>query len=162
MARSCTVCIHRNRDGMDKLLLRGEQLKSVARRYSVSEDALGRQKKHMQVVIAKAATSIEQKDLAYGSALLAEIGCIRADAERRGCGTSSLSRRIRARAYDAVRHTCHKENPPHPPQRSRCRSGGSRSAFLDHDHDSLLERGISKAREQLEIAFCFALICGNG
>ena len=67
---------------MDKLLLRGEQLKSVARRYSVSEDAIGRHKKHLQVVIAKAATSIEQKELAYGSALLAEIGRIRTDAER--------------------------------------------------------------------------------
>jgi hypothetical protein len=67
---------------MDKLLLRGEQLKSVARRYAVSEDAIGRHKKHLQVVIAKAATSVEQKDLAYGSALLAEIGRIRADAER--------------------------------------------------------------------------------
>ena len=82
MARSCTICIHRNRDGMDRLLLRGEQLKSVARRYSVSEDALGRHKKHMQVVIAKAATSVEHKELAYGSALLVEIGRIRADAER--------------------------------------------------------------------------------
>src|SRR5437763_1988909 len=82
MARLCTICTHRHRDGMDKLLLRGEQLKSVARRYSVSEDALGRHKKHMQVVIAKAATAAEHKDLAYGSALLAEVGRIRADAER--------------------------------------------------------------------------------
>jgi hypothetical protein len=82
MARCCTICIHRNRDGMDKLLLRGEQIKAVARRYCVSEDALGGHRKHMQVVMAKAATAVEQKDLAYGSALLAEIGRIRADAER--------------------------------------------------------------------------------
>lgn len=67
---------------MDNLLLRGEQLKAVARRYSVSEDALGRHKRHMQLVIAKAAAIVEQKDVAYGSALLAEIGRIRADAER--------------------------------------------------------------------------------
>jgi hypothetical protein len=67
---------------MDKLLLRGDQLKSVARRYSVSDDALGRHKRHMQLVIAKAAAQVEQKDLAYGSALLAEIARIRADAER--------------------------------------------------------------------------------
>jgi hypothetical protein len=67
---------------MDKLLLRGEQLAAVARRYSVSEDALGRHKRHMQVVIAKAAALVEQKDVAYGSALMAEIGRIRADAER--------------------------------------------------------------------------------
>jgi hypothetical protein len=82
MARACTICIHRHRDGMDRLLLRGEQIKAVARRYFVSEDALGRHRKHMQVVIAKAATAVEQKELAYGSALLAEIGRIRADAER--------------------------------------------------------------------------------
>jgi hypothetical protein len=36
----------------------------------------------MQAVIAKAAALVGQKDVAYGSALLAEIGRIRADAER--------------------------------------------------------------------------------
>lgn len=82
MARSCTICNHHRRDAMDKLLLRGEQLTVVAHRYSVSEDALGRHKRHMQLVIAKAAAIVEQKDVAYGSALLAEIGRIRADAER--------------------------------------------------------------------------------
>jgi hypothetical protein len=82
LARSCSICTHHRRDAVDKLLLRGEQLKAVARRYSVSEDALGRHKRHMQLVIAKAAAQVEQKDLAYGSALLAEIARIRADAER--------------------------------------------------------------------------------
>jgi len=67
---------------MDKLLLCGEQLTSVASRYSVSEDALGRHRKHMQLVIAKAVALVEQKDVAYGFALMAEIGRIRADAER--------------------------------------------------------------------------------
>ena len=56
--------------------------KAVARRYSVSEYVLGRHKKHMQLVITKAATVVEQKDLAYGSALLAEISRITANAER--------------------------------------------------------------------------------
>lgn len=82
MARTCSICIHHRRDSMDKSLLRGETLKSVARRYDVSEDSLGRHKKHMQLVIAKAAAVAERKDLAYGSALLAEIARIRADAER--------------------------------------------------------------------------------
>jgi hypothetical protein len=41
-----------------------------------------RHKKHMQAVIARAASIVEQKDVAYGSALMAEIGRIRADAER--------------------------------------------------------------------------------
>jgi hypothetical protein len=52
----------------------------LSQRYSVSDDALGRHRKHMQVVIAKAVAQVEQKELAYGSALLAEIGRIRADA----------------------------------------------------------------------------------
>jgi hypothetical protein len=82
LARNCSICTHHRRDSLDKLLLRGEQLKAVARRYSVSEDALGRHKRHMQLVIAKAAALVDQKDLAYGSALMAEIGRIRADAER--------------------------------------------------------------------------------
>jgi hypothetical protein len=81
MARICTICNHHRRDSMDKAMLRGEQLKAVARRYSVSEDALGRHRKHMRLMIAKAAAMVEQKDLAYGSALLAEIGRIRADAD---------------------------------------------------------------------------------
>jgi hypothetical protein len=67
---------------MDKLLLRGEQLNTVAHRYSVSEDALGRHKRHMQLVIAKASAVGDQKDVAYGSTLISEIGRIRADAER--------------------------------------------------------------------------------
>jgi hypothetical protein len=68
MARKCTICMHHRRDTMDKALLRAERLKAVARRYGVSDDALGRHRKHMQLVIAKAAAQIEQKDLAYGSA----------------------------------------------------------------------------------------------
>jgi hypothetical protein len=80
--RTCTICHHHRRDTVDKALLRGEQLKAIARRYRVSEDALGRHKKHMQLVIAKAAAAVDQNGLPYGSALLAEIGRIRADAER--------------------------------------------------------------------------------
>ena len=82
LARTCSICTHHRRDSMDKQLLRGEHLNAVARRFLVSEDALGRHKKHMQLVIAKAAALVEQKDLAYGSALIAEIARIRADAER--------------------------------------------------------------------------------
>jgi hypothetical protein len=82
VARTCTICIHHRRDALDRLLLRGEPLKTVARRYSVSEDALGRHKKHQRLSMARAAALVEQKDLTYGSALLAEIARIRADAER--------------------------------------------------------------------------------
>jgi hypothetical protein len=82
VARTCTICSHHRRNTIDKALLRGERLKTVACRYSVSDDALSRHRKHLQLVIAKAAALVEQNNLAYGSALLAEIGRIRVDAER--------------------------------------------------------------------------------
>jgi hypothetical protein len=82
LARSCTICAHHRRDSMDRLLLRGEQINSVARRFSVSPDAVFRHKKHMQLVMAKAAAVTEHRDVTYGSALLAEVSRIRADAER--------------------------------------------------------------------------------
>ena len=62
-------------------LLRGEQLNSVARRFSVSPDAVFRHKKHLQLLMAEAAAVTVQKDIAYGSGLLAEVARIRADAE---------------------------------------------------------------------------------
>jgi hypothetical protein len=47
---------------MDKALLRGEQIAIVSRRFGVSEDALGRHRKHAQLVIAKAAAAAEHRD----------------------------------------------------------------------------------------------------
>jgi hypothetical protein len=82
LARTCTICNHHRRDGMDRLLLRGERVNAVARRFSVSDDALGRHKRHMQVVMEKAAAVADQKDVAYGNGLLSEVARIRADAER--------------------------------------------------------------------------------
>ena len=67
---------------MDRLLLRGEQLNAVARRFSVSADAVFRHRRHMRTAMAKAAAKTEQRDVAYGSSLLAEVARIRADAER--------------------------------------------------------------------------------
>ena len=81
MARTCTICTHHRRDSMDKQSLRGEQLKSVARHFSVSEDALGRHETHADCD-REGCGSGRSENVAYGSALLAEIGRIRADAER--------------------------------------------------------------------------------
>jgi hypothetical protein len=82
VSRTCTICTHHHREAMDRLLLRGEQLNAIARRFSVSPDALFRHKKHMQLVMAKAASVGAQSQIEYGSSLLAEVGRIRADAER--------------------------------------------------------------------------------
>ena len=45
VAHTCSICIHHRRDSMDKNLLRGETLKSIALRYDISEDSVGRHKK---------------------------------------------------------------------------------------------------------------------
>ena len=66
---------------MDRLILRGEQLNAVARRFSVSPDAVFRHRKHMRTAIQAAAAG-DRKEVSYGSSLLAEVGRIRADAER--------------------------------------------------------------------------------
>lgn len=82
MSRICTICHHDRREAMDRLILRGEQLNAVARRFSVSPDALFRHKRHMQLVMAKAASAGALNRIEYGSSLLAEVARIRADAER--------------------------------------------------------------------------------
>jgi hypothetical protein len=82
VSRTCTICTHPHRDAMDRLVLRGEQLNAVAQRFSVSPDAMFRHRKHMQLVMAKAASSGSSEQVEYGRGLLAEIARIRADAER--------------------------------------------------------------------------------
>jgi hypothetical protein len=67
---------------MDGLLLRGEALNAIARRFSVSADAVFRHRKHMQPMMVKAAAVADHRDGDYGSSLLAEVARIRSDAER--------------------------------------------------------------------------------
>jgi hypothetical protein len=82
VSRVCTICTHQSRDALDRLILRGEQLNAVARRFSVSPDAVFRHRKHMQRVMATAASAVARNQVEYGSSLLAEVARIRADAER--------------------------------------------------------------------------------
>jgi predicted DNA-binding protein YlxM (UPF0122 family) len=82
MARTCTICTHPQRNIMDALLLRGEALNAIARRFSVSSDALFRHRKHMQTTMAKLAANADHRNGEYGSSLLAEVARIRSDAER--------------------------------------------------------------------------------
>ena len=55
MSRVCTICNHPKLLNIDRHVLRGDALNSVAQRFQCSPDALGGHKKHMQFVMAKAA-----------------------------------------------------------------------------------------------------------
>ena len=57
-------------------------LKSIANRFHVSEDAVGRHRRHMRTAMLKAEAAAEKPDLIYGQTLIDEVKAIKADAER--------------------------------------------------------------------------------
>ncbi len=82
MARVCTVCSHPKLLNIDRQLLRGDMLKGVAHRFHLSEDAIGRHRRHMRTAMLKAEAAAEKPDLIYGQTLIDEVKAIKADAER--------------------------------------------------------------------------------
>ncbi len=65
MPRTCTVCVHADRPQIDKEIVAGGTLRGIARKHSVSEDALTRHKgEHLPATLAKAqaAESVAQAD----------------------------------------------------------------------------------------------------
>src|SRR3989442_411188 len=82
MARTCTICSHPKLVSIDRQLLRGDMLNSIAHRFHVSPDAVGRHRRHMRTAMLKAQSACEKQDLVYGQTLIDEVKAIKADAER--------------------------------------------------------------------------------
>jgi hypothetical protein len=82
LARTCTVCSNPKLLNIDRQLLRGDMLKSIANRFHVSEDAVGRHRRHMRTAMLKAEAAAEKPDLIYGQTLIDEVKAIKASAER--------------------------------------------------------------------------------
>jgi len=82
VARTCTVCSHPKLLNIDRQLLRGDTLKNIAHRFHLSEDAVGRHRRHMRTAMLKAEAAAEKTDLIYGQTLIDEVKAIKADAER--------------------------------------------------------------------------------
>ena len=101
MARTCTVCSHPKLVNIDRHLLRGDKLKNIAHRFHLSEDAVGRHRRHMRTAMLKAEGAAEKPDLVYGQTLIDEVKAIKADAERLQLEAESR-RDIRA-ALQAIR-----------------------------------------------------------
>ncbi len=88
MPRTCTICVHPERQAIDAALLAGTPIRGIARTFRVSEDALSRHKEHVAPALAKAH---EAAEVAKADDLLARVqGLVReADAilrEARGEG----------------------------------------------------------------------------
>jgi len=82
VARTCTICSHPKLVSIDRQLLRGDMLNSIAHRFHVSPDAVGRHRRHMRTAMLKAQAAAEKQDLVYGQTLIDEVKAIKADAER--------------------------------------------------------------------------------
>ena len=96
MARTCTICSHPKLVKIDRQLLRGDMLNSIAHRFHVSPDAVGRHRRHMRTAMLKAQAAAEKQDLVYGQTLIDEVKAIKADAER--CNWKPKRRDIKRRA----------------------------------------------------------------
>jgi hypothetical protein len=75
LTRSCTICIHRNVEEINKLLLSGESYRSIAKRFEASESAVYRHKdSHIPTELSKAQ---EAKELAQADTLLDQVRNLR-------------------------------------------------------------------------------------
>ena len=71
MPRTCTICRHPERDGIERALLAGEPLRNIAERFRLSATALHRHKRdHLPATLAKAR---EVEEVARADDLLAQV-----------------------------------------------------------------------------------------
>jgi len=77
--RKCTVCAHKKRETIDKELLAGTSLRTIAERFGTSKAALCRHRSH---VAEHVATAHEAAEIARADSLLGQVRAQRDRAER--------------------------------------------------------------------------------
>lgn len=70
MPRSCTVCTHKERNRIDKLILDSESYRNIAKRFSLSSTSVYRHKSHLNETVIK---SKELKEIAHADNLLEQV-----------------------------------------------------------------------------------------
>lgn len=71
MPRTCNVCVHQERDSIDKAIVAGEPYRSIARRFSISKDSVSRHaQNHLSESLKSAYTD---KGKALGEELLNRV-----------------------------------------------------------------------------------------
>src|SRR5439155_18595144 len=75
MPRTCTICAHKDREGIDRALAVGTSLRNIAKRFATSATALHRHKAHVKAVLAKA---LETRAVSLGDSLADQLRSIHA------------------------------------------------------------------------------------
>ena len=70
MPQTCSICIHADREAIDRALVAGGTLRKIAEQYSVSSTALHRHKAHIPPAVAKAH---EAEEVAEADRLLSAV-----------------------------------------------------------------------------------------
>jgi len=88
MPRTCTICMHPDREAIDAALVAGEPYRGIAQRYAASPDAVFRHRSdHVTATLVRAADAAE---VARADSLLGQLGELRADARRIGGKAEAL------------------------------------------------------------------------
>jgi hypothetical protein len=74
MPRVCTICTHPGSAAIDAALVAGASLRTIARQYAVSPDAVNRHKKHLPSHVARAKDAAQVAD---ADDLLAQLKALR-------------------------------------------------------------------------------------
>ena len=99
MPRTCTICGHKKRSAIEKAILSGEGLRTIAGRWSVSRQALARHRDdHLSAAVVKANGAAE---VTRGDDLLAKLESI--EVEARGILKASKRAKDWRAAIAAVR-----------------------------------------------------------
>ena len=77
MPRVCTVCVHTDKEAIDKALVAGEAYRAIAQRFAASPDAVYRHRAHIPVALAKAS---EAAEVVRADSLLAQVKALQARA----------------------------------------------------------------------------------
>ncbi len=77
MPRSCSICLHPEREEINAALLSETPLRDMARRYATSKDALARHREHLPVHLVKAQDAAE---VAQADNLLEQVKSLQARA----------------------------------------------------------------------------------
>jgi hypothetical protein len=76
MPRSCSICVHPDREKIDGQLLSGATYRGISRNFAVSEDALYRHKSEGHIVV-DLAQAHEVKEIARADSLLDQLKAVR-------------------------------------------------------------------------------------
>jgi hypothetical protein len=74
MPRTCTVCSHKARRGIDAAIASGASFRDIAGQFRLSKSALSRHREHVAGAIEKAA---ERRELNIGESILSDAGRVR-------------------------------------------------------------------------------------